>query len=371
MSAVEFPPLLNDLILRAARGEETERAPVWLMRQAGRHLPEFREMRAEHDFFEFCQTPTLACEVTLQPVRRYAGLLDAAIIFSDILVVPQAMGMTVEMVPGKGPSFPDPLRTPEDIPTKVRATVDVDKELSYVFDAITLTRRELKGQVPLIGFCGAPWTLFAYMVEGGGSKTLQLAKTWLFTWPDESKRLMERIADVCIDFLVGQIKAGAQLVQVFDSWANELSEPDFLEFSFPTLRRIATGVRAKLDAQGIPHVPMILFAKGANMHVDTLANETVYDVLGLDWVISGARARTLVDGKKALQGNFDPNIFYGSKENIEKQVKRTCEEFMAAHGGRSKAWIANLGHGVTPGVQPEDVVWLLQCVHKYSASQKA
>lgn len=173
--------------------------------------PEFRELRADHDFFTFVQTPTLACEVTLQPVRRYAGLLDAAIIFSDILVVPQAMGMTVEMLAGKGPHFPDPLKTPDDIASKLRTTVDVDKELAYAFEAITLTRRELKGQVPLIGFSGAPWTLFAYMVEGGGSKTLQLAKTWLFTWPEESKAVMERIADVCIDFLVGQVKAGAQV----------------------------------------------------------------------------------------------------------------------------------------------------------------
>ena len=162
-----------------------------------------------------------------------------------------------------------------------------------------------------------------------------------------------------------------QLVQVFDSWANELGEYDFMEFSFPTLQRIATDLRARLAAENIPPVPLILFAKGANLHLDTLAQRAGYDVLGLDWVISGSRARTLVAGKTALQGNFDPNIFYGSKENIDEQVKRTCESFMTTHGGRSKAWIANLGHGVTPGVQPEDVVWLLQCVHKYSATRNA
>ncbi|TFY76165.1 hypothetical protein EWM64_g7845 [Hericium alpestre] len=184
MAATDFPPLKNDLLLRAARGEETERAPVWVMRQAGRYLPEFRELRKDHEFFEICRTPNLATEITLQPVRRYAGLLDAAIIFSDILVVPQAMGMEVLMNPG--PSFPDPLNTPADI-AKLHATVDVDAELGYVFRALTQTRHALDGAVPLIGFSGAPWTLFAYMIEGGGSKTFQKAKTWLFKYPEESQ----------------------------------------------------------------------------------------------------------------------------------------------------------------------------------------
>jgi len=171
---------------------------------------EFRALREKYDFFTICQTPELACEITLQPVRRYTGLLDAAIIFSDILVVPKAMGMTVEMLPGKGPHFPEPLQTPEDI-GKLPKVIDTDKELKYVYDAITLTRSKLQGEVPLIGFCGAPWTLFAYMIEGGGSKTLQLAKTWIFKWPEESKALLKRIADICADFLVGQIRAGAQV----------------------------------------------------------------------------------------------------------------------------------------------------------------
>jgi len=253
-----FPPLKNDLILRAARGEETERAPVWVMRQAGRYLPEFRAVRAKHEFFEICRTPSLACEVTLQPIRRYLGLIDAAIIFSDILVVPQAMGLEVLMNPA--PTFPAPLDTPADV-ARLREHVDVRKELDYVFAAITRTRHALRGEVPLIGFCGAPWTLFAYMVEGGGSKTLQKAKTWLFRFPQESKALLARIANVCVDFLVGQVDAGAQLLQVFDSWAGELSPEDFAEFALPPLQHIVTSVRARLTENHLPEVPLILFAK--------------------------------------------------------------------------------------------------------------
>lgn len=200
----------NDLILRAARGEETERAPVWVMRQAGRYLPEFRAIREKHEFFECCRTPELACEITMQPIRRYSGLLDAAIIFSDILVVPQALGMVVEMLPGKGPSFPEPLNEPKDM-ERLKKKVDVDRELGYVFEAIKLTRKELNGEVPLIGFCGAPWTLMAYMIEGGGSRTFEKAKRWLFQHRERSMELLERIADVCIDFLVGQVLAGAQV----------------------------------------------------------------------------------------------------------------------------------------------------------------
>lgn len=189
-------------------GEQTPRAPVWIMRQAGRYLPEFRAVRAQHEFFDVCRTPALACEVTLQPIRRFKGLVDAAIIFSDILVVPQAMGMEVLMTPG--PFFPDPLTTPSDV-EKLRKDVDVDKELGYVFEAITLTRKELKGEVPLIGFTGAPWTLFAYMVEGKGTKLFEKVKEWIFRWPEESKALLKRIADVVVDYLVGQVKAGAQV----------------------------------------------------------------------------------------------------------------------------------------------------------------
>ncbi|RDB20521.1 Uroporphyrinogen decarboxylase [Hypsizygus marmoreus] len=359
MTTANFPPLQNDLLLRAARGEATERAPVWVMRQAGRYLPEFRKVRESHEFFEVCRTPDLATKITLQPVQRYPRLLDAAIIFSDILVIPQAMGMEVQMNPG--PYFPDPLVTPEDV-KKLSPVVDVQKELKYVFNAITQTRIELNGEVPLIGFCGAPWTLFAYMIEGGGSKTLQKAKTWLFKYPEESKALLLRIADVCVDFLVGQVRAGAQLLQVFDSWAGELSPYDFSTFSFPTLVHISTNVRSRLAAENLPSVPMTLFAKGANYALGLLAEKAGYDVLGIDWCIDPVEARRLVGDKVALQGNMDPSVLYGGRDAIEAAVKRMCEGFHAGKGG----WIANLGHGITPGVDPEDLRWFFECVHKYS-----
>ncbi|KZV73556.1 uroporphyrinogen decarboxylase [Peniophora sp. CONT] len=361
-----FPPLKNDLILRAARGEKTERAPVWVMRQAGRYLPEFREVRAKHEFFEVCRTPELAMEVTLQPIRRYSGLLDASIIFSDILVVPQALGMEVLMNPA--PSFPDPLNTPEDV-KKLKQDVDVQKELGYVFDAITLTRHGLKGEVPLIGFAGAPWTLFAYMVEGGGSKTFQKAKTWLWKWPEESHALLLRIADVLVDYLVGQVKAGAQLLQLFDSWASELSPHDYATFALPPCEHIVKQLRAKLSAQNIPHAPITLFAKGANAPSSLkLQVAAGFDTIGLDWCLSGSEARALTGGKVALQGNLDPGLLYAGREALEREVKRMCESFKEGTGGECRAWIANLGHGITPGVDPEDMRWFLECVHKYSAA---
>ncbi|THH33729.1 hypothetical protein EUX98_g438 [Antrodiella citrinella] len=369
---VEFPPLKNDLLLRAARGryflldlgkrdiegiigEQTERAPVWVMRQAGRYLPEFRKVREDHEFFEICRTPELAREITLQPIRRYSGLLDASIIFSDILVVPQAMGMEVLMTPG--PYFPDPLNTPADI-AKLSKSVNVDKELKYVFDAITLTRTALNGEVPLIGFCGAPWTLFAYMVEGGGTKTFQKSKTWLFKYPEESKALIMRIADVCVDFLVGQI------LQIFDSWAGELSPHHFAEFSLPSLQHIANGVRKSFANGETSSVPLILFPKGANESLGSIAATAGYDVLGIDWCIEPEKARELVGSQVALQGNMDPGMLYGGKEAIEKEVQRICAGFKV--GEATTGWIANLGHGITPGVDPEDLRWFFECVHKYS-----
>jgi uroporphyrinogen decarboxylase len=210
----EFPPLKNDLILRVIKGEKVEKTPVWIMRQAGRYLPEFRKARVTNDFFTVCRTPELACEVTLQPIDRYGELLDASIIFSDILVVPQAMGLEVQMVPQKGPHFPEPLKTPADL-ERLKKDVDVDTSLKYVYDAITLTRKKLEGRVPLFGFVGGPWTLMAYMIEGGGSKTLSKAKSWLFRHPKQSHELLQRITDILVDFLAGQVRAGAQ-VSEFD-----------------------------------------------------------------------------------------------------------------------------------------------------------
>ncbi|KAG1780318.1 Uroporphyrinogen decarboxylase [Suillus placidus] len=362
----EFPALTNDLLLRAARGEQTERAPVWVMRQAGRYLPEFRKTRETHEFFEICRSPTLATEITMQPIRRYAGLLDAAIIFSDILVVPQAMGMEVIMNPG--PHFTDPLNTPADV-EKLPREVDVEKELGYVFEALTLTRKTLAGQVPLIGFSGAPWTLMMYMIEGGGSQTRQKSKTWLFKYPEASKQLLERITDICVQYLIGQVNAGAQLLQVFDSNAGDLSPYDFSTFALPYLKRIADEVREGLKARQLPIVPLTLFAKGAP---PSLAASAKYDTIGLDWTLDPRDVAKLTDGiidgrTITLQGNLDPVVLYGGREAIEREVKRMCNAFHDARGGACKAWIANLGHGITPGVNPEDMKFFLECVHKYSA----
>lgn len=362
MSYDDFPPLKNDLLLRAARGDQIERAPVWVMRQAGRYLPEFRKVREDHEFFEICRTPELATEITLQPIRRYAGLIDAAIIFSDILIIPQAFGMEVLMTPG--PTFPNPLETPADV-AKLSEKVDVDKELGYVFEALKMTRQKLEGQVPLIGFCGAPWTLMAYMIEGGSSKTLQKSKTWLFKYPEESKALLKRIADVCVDFLVGQVKAGAQLLQVFDSNAGDLSPHDFETFSVPTLRQISTGVRDRLTEFGVPRVPLTIFAKGAS---PAIAARCGYDTVGLDWTEDPRDVAKTLDMDACLQGNLDPVVLYGGRDAIEREVKRMCAAFRSARGGVTRGWIANLGHGITPGVDPEDLKWFFECVHKYSAN---
>ena len=345
---------------------------------------EFRKIREDHDFFECCRDPELASEITVQPIRRYAGLLDAAIIFSDILVVPQAMGMEVEMLPAKGPHFPDPLVTPKDVATKLRKKVDVEKELGYVYEAIKMTRTKLDGEVPLIGFCGAPWTLMAYMVEGGGSKTFEKAKAWLFKYPEESKELLQRIADVCTDFLVGQVKAGAQLLQVFDSWAGELSPSDFRQFSLPYLRSIAASVRDILSTKSIPCPPLIVFAKGALGHSLPEVVKAGYDVVGLDWTVEPCVARKVVElaspGKSsykdasgqneaghrlALQGNMDPAVLYAGKEAIEAKVEEMLRSKKGGFGGGG-AYIANLGHGITPGVDPEAVRIYLKAVHRIS-----
>ncbi|KAG0070420.1 Uroporphyrinogen decarboxylase in heme biosynthesis [Podila epicladia] len=353
--AIPFPPLKNDLILRAARGEKTERAPVWVMRQAGRYLPEFRAERVENDFFKICRTPELATKVTLQPIDRYEGLLDASIIFSDILVIPQAMGLQVEMIPGKGPHFPDPLVVPSDM-SRLRQDVDVNKELKYVFEAITMTRHALRGRVPLIGFVGAPWTLMAYMIEGGGSKTLSKAKEWIFKYPKASHELLARITDVCVDFLVGQVRAGAQMLQVFESWGGELGPHDFELFSLPYLAQIATRVKAELGSEHA--VPMSVFAKGSWYALDKLS-VIGYETVSLDWTHSPEHAKAVTKGLVTLQGNMDPNLLYGGDEAIVAAVERMVRGF-----GSTGRYIANLGHGILPTVPVEAMELFLKTVHR-------
>lgn len=345
-----FPVLQNDLLLRAARSEPVDRTPVWMMRQAGRYLPEYRELRSEHDFFTVVRTPELAAEVTLQPIERFP--LDAAIIFSDILVIPQALGLEVEMVKGKGPHFPAPLDGPDDL-ARLQAP-DVAKELDYVFDALTLTRRRLDGRVPLIGFCGAPWTLMAYMIEGGGSKSFARSRRWLYQHPDASRALLQAITDVCVDSLIRQIDAGAQAVQVFDSWAGLLGPVTFDTFALPYLRQIAEKVQ-----RAHPEVPRIVFAKGAHYALPALVDSS-YDVISLDWSMSPRAAVRATSGKKALQGNLDPCALYAPPDAIRREVRR----MLTAFGPRGH--IANLGHGMHPDHDPEHARAFIEAVHEVS-----
>ncbi|XP_040264130.1 uroporphyrinogen decarboxylase [Bufo bufo] len=352
----DFPDLKNDAFLRAARGEECPHVPVWCMRQAGRYLPEFRETRAAQDFFATCRSPELCCELTLQPLRRFP--LDAAIIFSDILVIPQALGMDVRMEPGRGPVFPEPLKGPEDL-QKLKPTVDVSQELGYVFRAITLTRHKIAGQVPLIGFTGAPWTLMTYMIEGGGSNTMSKAKRWLYQNPSASHQLLQNLTDVIVDYLVGQVAAGAQALQVFESHAGCLGPRQFADFSLPYLREISRRVKQKLKAEGLEQVPMIVFAKDAHYALEDLS-QSGYEVVGLDWTIRPQEAREKMGKRVTLQGNLDPCALYASKENIEEMVKNMLEAFGC------RGYIANLGHGLYPDMDPEHVGAFISAVHKYS-----
>uniref|UniRef100_T2MHC4 Uroporphyrinogen decarboxylase n=1 Tax=Hydra vulgaris TaxID=6087 RepID=T2MHC4_HYDVU len=350
-----FPELKNDLILKATRGENVSRVPVWVMRQAGRYLPEFRNLRVENEFFDVCRTPSLACEVTMMPIRKYD--LDAAIIFSDILVIPQALGMQVEMQKGKGPVFPKPLLDATDIKL-LNVDVDVKIELKYVLDAITLTRKTLDGKCPLIGFAGAPWTLMAYMIEGGGSKTYSKVKKCLYVDPDSCKNLLNILTRVCIDFLVEQVKAGAQILQVFDSHAGELSADMFNIFCLPYLKDIATSVKKVLGPN--QSVPMIIFAKGSHYALKDLG-ESNYDVIALDWTMNIEDARRLCP-HKTLMGNLDPCALYSSKEDIDTRVKKMVQMF-----GTSK-YIANLGHGIYPDVDPDHMEAFVNAVHRHSQS---
>jgi uroporphyrinogen decarboxylase len=349
-----FPPLHNDLLLRTARGETTDRTPVWMMRQAGRYLPEYRAVREEHDFFDVVETPELAAEVTIQPVDRFP--LDAAILFSDIMVVPEALGLTVKMVSGKGPTFPNPLSTPEEMDRLVEP--DVDTALGHVFEALTTTRTQLDGRVPLIGFSGAPWTLMAYMVEGGGSKSYRHARAWLYEHPEASQALLQRITDVVVEYLVKQVDAGAQMLQVFDSWAGLHGPETFRTFCLPYLQEIATRFK-----QEHPDVPIVVFAKGAHYALDALA-DTDYDVISLDWTMDPAEARDVVGDRAVLQGNLDPCALYASPDALRREVQHMLAGFGPHHH------IANLGHGMLPDHDPAHAGVFVDAVHEHSTHMR-
>uniref|UniRef100_A0A674NAZ4 Uroporphyrinogen decarboxylase n=1 Tax=Takifugu rubripes TaxID=31033 RepID=A0A674NAZ4_TAKRU len=340
--------------------QDTEHVPVWCMRQAGRYLPEFRKTREGRDFFDTCRSPEACCELTLQPLRRFP--FDAAIIFSDILVIPQALGMNVQMVAGKGPTFPEPLKEPEDL-QQLQAKVDVSKELDYVFKAITLTRHKIEGKVPLIGFSGAPWTLMSYMIEGGGSNTHSKAKRWLYRHPEASHMLLKMLTDVIVQYLLGQVAAGAQALQVFESHAGILGPVEFKEFSLPYLRDIARRVKDKLKEAG-EDIPMIVFAKDAHYALEDLS-QSHYEVVGLDWTIDPQSARERTGGKVSLQGNMDPCALYAPKERISQIVKKMLEGF------GKKGYIANLGHGLYPDMDPENVGAFVDAVHQHSKQMGA
>ncbi|KAJ3257192.1 hypothetical protein HK103_004890 [Boothiomyces macroporosus] len=349
----DFPPLKNKLIFQVIKGEKIHKVPVWIMRQAGRYLPEYRKGRANNEFFKVCQTPELACEVTLQPIDRYGDLLDASIIFSDIMVVPQAMGLVCEMVPGKGPTFPEPIRKPEDL-KRLTDKVNVDDSLGYVFDAITLTRQKLDGRVPLFGFSGGPWTLMAYMIEGSGSKTYSKAKAWLYNHPKDSKVLLQKITDVIIPYLVGQ------LIQLFESNSGELSPQCFTEFVMPYIIQIVDKVKEKTEALGY-NIPVSIFARGSHYAIEELS-KTKFDIIQVDWTMDPKKTRETAKAK-VLQGNADPSLLYGSKETIYQNVEKMIEGFGV------KKYIANLGHGMYPDHDPEHLKYYLEAIRDVSSKK--
>lgn len=328
---------MNDLLLRALRRETVERPPVWMMRQAGRYLPEYRAVRATSDFLTMCRTPELAVEVTLQPIDLVG--VDAAIIFSDILVIPEAMGMALTLDEGVGPQFPSPIRSMADL-SRLHA-VDPQEHLGYMLDALRLARRELNGRVPLIGFAGAPWTLAAYMVEGRGTKQFALAKRMLFEQPVLAHTLLDQLATAVGDFLVAQVEAGAQAVQLFESWAGSLGPAEFRVFSLPYLARIAQRVRAT-------GVPLIVFAPGAGWALGEIAAATHAEAIGVDWHTDARDARRQLDPfRVAMQGNLDPCALYAAPA----EIRRRTHEMIQAFG--PVGHIANLGHGILPDVPPD------------------
>ncbi len=346
--------LKNDLFLRALMRQPVSRTPVWIMRQAGRYLPEYRATREEAgDFMSLCRNPELACEVTMQPLRRYK--LDAAILFSDILTVPDAMGMGLHFITGEGPKFKNPVRSADAI--RSLKVPDVESKLGYVFDAVRTIRRELNGDVPLIGFAGSPFTVGTYMVEGGSSREFPTIKALAKESPETLDHLMNIVAETTIEYLNGQIEAGAQAVQIFDTWGAALEGDDFRRFSMASMQKIIDGLIREKDGQKIP---VILFTKGAGPLLSDLA-ETGCDALGVDWTTDLATAREYVGDKVALQGNLDPATLRESPEVIRQGVADTLASY-----GKGPGHVFNLGHGITPDIDPDHLGALVDAVHELS-----
>ncbi len=346
--------LLNDRLLRALRRRPVDVTPVWIMRQAGRYLPEYRATRQRAgDFMTLCKTPELACEVTLQPLQRFD--LDAAILFSDILTIPDAMGLGLSVVENKGPQFARPLRSANDV--RNLAAPDVETDLGYVLDAVRLIKRELHGKVPLIGFAGSPWTIATYMIEGASSKNFSLAKGMLYGQPDCMHRLLDILSRSVSDYLNGQIAAGVDVVMIFDSWGGILSHAAYLEFSLEYMRRI---VRAVRTAGRGSEVPIILFTKGGGLWIEDLAGSGC-DAVGLDWTMDIESARGIAGDRVALQGNLDTAVLYSSPAAIRRHVAEVLAGF-----GEADGHVFNLGHGIHPDIDPDKVAVLVDSVHELS-----
>ena len=322
------------------------------MRQAGRYLPEYRAIRAKHDFLTMCKTPELASEVTVQPIDIIGP--DAAILFSDILVIPEAMGMKLDVIESKGPVFDDPIRKASDI-DKLQST-DIVERLDYVIQAVRMTKEKLAGRVPLIGFSGSPWTLAAYMVEGQGSKNFDVIKSFIYTEPDVAHRLLQMLADAAVEYLNAKIAAGCDAVQIFDTWASLLSPSDFEEFSLKYIRYICD----RLETNG---APVIVFAKGVGSH-EALA-DLKCDVLGVDWTKDLGKVRQQTGGQRALQGNLDPTVLFAPKEKIRNEVERVLQSY-----GDGAGHVFNLGHGILPKTPVENTKYLVECVKEVSAKYR-
>ena len=351
-----FAPLKNDRFLRALLRQPVDRTPVWMMRQAGRYLPEYRATRAQAgDFMSLCKNTELACEVTLQPLRRYA--FDAAILFSDILTIPDAMGQGLYFAEGEGPKFKKVIRTPADVENL--PDVSIPSELSYVTDAVALIRRELNGSVPLIGFSGSPWTLATYMIEGGGSKDFRYAKEFLYNHPEAMHLLLDKLADAVIDYLNAQIAAGAQAVQIFDTWGGVLTPSAYRAFSLAYMQKIIGRLTRHNDGR---EVPVILFTKNGGQWLESIASSGC-NAVGLDWTTDIANARERIGAQVALQGNMDPSMLYASPEAIRAEVGSILAGF-----GNNPGHVFNLGHGITPAVNPDHVAVFVESVHELSAA---
>lgn len=346
--------LKNDRFLKALLREEVDVTPVWMMRQAGRYLPEYRDIRKQAgDFMTLCQTPQLACEVTLQPLRRYA--FDAAILFSDILTIPDAMGQGLYFSEGEGPKFKKVIRSAADV--EQLPDVNIASELSYVTDAVSLIRKELNGSVPLIGFSGSPWTLATYMIEGGGSKDFRIAKQFMYDSPEAMHQLLEKLASAVTDYLNAQIKAGAQAVQIFDTWGGILTPAGYQEFSLAYMNKIIANLHTENEGR---KVPVIVFTKNGGQWLEAIADSGC-DAVGLDWTTDIGVARKRIGDRVALQGNMDPSMLYASPEAIRKEVAAILQSF-----GPGNGHVFNLGHGITPEVNPENVAVFVEAVHEFS-----